>query len=661
MALDTYREKRRFERTPEPEGGDEGRVGPLRFTVQKHRASHLHYDFRLEMDGVLKSWAVPKGPSLNPEDKRLAMMVEDHPLDYRLFEGVIPKGSYGAGTVMVWDEGVYLPRQPAESREENERNLLHGLHKGHITFLVEGTKLHGEFALVKIQRDEKNSWLLLKKGDQYAGTNDVLEEDRSSISGRTMDEIATQSASAGDVWRTPGKRVEIDLSDAPTLDMPHHIAPMLATPAANPFDRAGWLFEIKWDGYRAIAEIEGKNVNLYSRSKRPFDDIYTPIVRSLHAMANEAVLDGELVVLDDNSKPRFQLLQNYATERKGTLAYYVFDVLYLDGHDLRPLPLRRRKEILRRILPAASNIRFSDHVEERGKDFYALAAQQSLEGVVAKRADSRYLSGRRTAEWVKIKTEQRQDAVIAGFTAPRGSRHDLGALVLGVYEADELIYIGHSGTGMDEATLSDLRARLEPLIRETPAFKTRPKTNAPAQWVEPRLVCSVSFKEWTRDGTMRHPVFMGLREDVAAEGVHRESGPEDEPAVEDTALIDADPESAPPHTTREEPHANGSTPSSAVPTPAAADLVPAVPTAGQEDETPDSPNPSPRIPSSSPQTPTGRTFKLLKKQERETEIDGRLLKLTNLDKPYWPADGYKKRDLIAYYREVAPVVLPYLR
>lgn len=567
MSLITYRRKRRFGETPEPRGKSSAERGGLRFVVQKHHASRLHYDFRLELDGSLKSWAVPKGPSLNPSDKRLAMMVEDHPLDYRSFEGIIPTGNYGAGRVIVWDEGIYtIPG--ADGRRSSAEAARAGLAAGRLTFTLHGRKLRGDFSLVKLKRGEENAWLLMKKKGAFVADNGLPTDDRSVVSGLTLDEIGRKRPNA----QTKTTRAK---SKKPTAKMPHNVRPMLATLIDRPFDRPGWLFEVKWDGYRAIAEVGATGVNLYSRNHTPFATKFAPIVDSLNTLGHDAVLDGEIVVLDRDGKARFQLIQNFQKTGKGNLVYYVFDLLYLDGKDLRSLPLAERKTKLRKILGRqASNIRFSDHVATRGIEFFDAAVKAGLEGIIGKDATSAYQEGKRTGAWVKIKSRERQEAVIGGFTAPRGRRVGIGALVLGVYQGSDLIYIGHTGGGLNDASLADLRRRLDPLVRPSCPFSKKPKTNAPVRWVDPQLVCEVEFQEWTDDGSMRQPIFVGLREDKPAREVRREQpiSPTDEQA------------------------------------------------AGSE----------------SP-------------------------KFTNLDKVYWPKEGYTKGDLIAYYRDVGPFILPHLR
>jgi bifunctional non-homologous end joining protein LigD len=495
MSLTKYKQKRHFHETPEPSGRvKKAKAKQLEFVVQKHHASRLHYDLRLEMGGVLKSWAVPKGPSINPQDKRLAMMVEDHPYEYRKFEGVIPKGNYGAGNVIIWDRGTYEPR---EKTNDPEKTLLEQLEKGHLTFILHGQKLKGEFALIKSPHMGENAWLLVKKGDEFAADKDITEEEESVISGRKVDDLPAD---------------KIDLSGAPKAPMPKNVKPMLATLTREAFDDPDWLFEIKWDGYRAIGAWDDKETELYSRNGKDFSK-YGEITEALRNLSHRAVLDGEIVVLDERGRAHFEWLQNYGRRAEGQLMYYVFDILWCDDHDLTGLDLKDRKTILKKIIPGVSPIRYSDHVEGKGVEFYQSAEHEHLEGIMAKKADSKYRQGYRSRQWLKIKTHLRQEAVIGGFTEPRGSRKHIGALILGVYEGDRLKYIGHTGGGIPTEQMPELRARLEKLERKTSPFAAKFKPNAPVHWVDPKLVAEVSFSEWTKEGHMRQPIFVGLRPD----------------------------------------------------------------------------------------------------------------------------------------------------
>jgi len=528
MGLKDYESKRAFEKTPEPKPAFSrtGKGKNLVFVVQKHAARSLHYDLRLDLEGVLKSWAVPRGPSLNPSVKRLAVMVEDHPLDYQDFEGVIPEGNYGAGSVIVWDKGIY--RHPSDSDgTESEQLLLEGLRKGDMKFVLEGEKLQGEFALVKTRQDEK-SWLLLKKKDRYATREDILTENRSVVSDRTLEDVSEADPKKSsrqkkmDQIRLREAMEGEDLRDAPVTPMPHNIMPMLATLTKEPFDHPDWLFEVKWDGYRAVAEIRDGNVSLYSRNRISFNRKFAPIADSLEKLKFDAVLDGEIVVVDDRGRADFQMLQDYRKSGRGHLLYYVFDLLHFAGHDLTNLSLVKRKELLRKILPAAPNIKFSDHIKKEGGLFFRVAKEKGIEGIIAKHSQSAYRIGRRSRQWLKVKTHLTQEGVIAGFTEPKGRRKNLGALVLGTFKGDELIFIGHTGGGFSAETLREIREKLDPLIRKKCPFRVEPKTNMPATWVKPELVCEVVFRGWTDEGLMRQPVFLRLREDKAAREVVRE-------------------------------------------------------------------------------------------------------------------------------------------
>ncbi|MEN6466894.1 MAG: DNA ligase D [Syntrophaceae bacterium] len=596
MSLDKYREKRDFKKTPEPSGKTKAKAQktarkPLSFVVHKHSASHLHYDLRLEFDGVLKSWAIPKRPTLDPGEKRLAMMVEDHPLDYGSFEGIIPQGNYGAGTVMIWDEGPYHAAHH-EDRGESEEELRQGLEKGHISIFLEGKRLKGEFALVKIKRAGDNSWLMIKKHDEFSGpgNNGPEDQDRSAETGRTMEEIAAGNVAAHSV-KAPRN---VDLHGAPKEAMPADIKPMLATLVDGPFDRTGWIFEIKWDGYRALAEMHGGQVRLYSRNGKPLNRRFPSIVESLKQLPFNALLDGEVVIVDENGRADFQLLQNYMKTGQGNLVYYVFDILHFRGHNLMDFPLRRRKMVLSQVIPLdppLPHVRISEHIENNGISLFNAVAQNNIEGIVAKDGASPYRPGVRSREWLKVKTAQQQEAVVGGFTEPRGGRKFFGALLLGVYEDGELVYIGHTGGGFTDEGLREMRARMDPLKTDKSPFKVPPKGHTEVTWVRPELVCEVRFTEWTNEGLLRHPIFMGLREDKKPREVRREL-----------------------------------------------------------------PKPSEEV---VPQSMGGR-FRIVGDDKKIIEIGGRRLEITNLDKVFWPEEGYTKGDLIEYYRAVAAVILPHL-
>jgi|WetSurMetagenome_2_1015567.scaffolds.fasta_scaffold20392_2 bifunctional non-homologous end joining protein LigD len=523
MKLKQYQSRRDFSKTPEPRPVRRRAARPLTFVVQKHSSRRLHYDLRLELDGVLKSWAVPRGPTLNPAIRRLAVMVEDHPLDYEGFEGVIPQGSYGAGTVIIWDRGSYH-HPAATDRKETEKFMREGLKKGHITFILDGQKLRGEFALVKTKLSDK-SWLLLKARDSEASTADILKENRSVASRKTLEgvfeaspEPASDEAGAAQIRLREAIERE-GVKDAPKVAMPTDIKPMLATLYKEPFDDADWLFEVKWDGYRAIAEVRHGKVSFYTRNSIPLERKFPEIVESLQKLEFEAILDGEVVVMDDHGRPDFELLQGYGKARTGHLLYYVFDILYLNKHDLTNMPLLQRKELLKQILPKDPYIRLSDFVRKGGVAFFRAAKKQGLEGIMAKRAHSVYQMGRRSSEWRKVKAVLAREAVIAGFTAPRGSRQKFGALVLGAYRRKELVPIGRVGAGFDGRLLEEIHARLAHIVRKKSPFKVEPGTVETVTWVKPALVCEIVFHGWTEAGVMRQPVFLRMRPDKVARDV----------------------------------------------------------------------------------------------------------------------------------------------
>lgn len=497
MGLRDYLRKRVFSKTPEPRGKQtRGNSSDLRFVVQKHAASHLHYDFRLELDGVLKSWAVPKGISLNPSEHHLAIQTEDHPLEYISFKGKIPEGNYGAGKVEIYDHGTYEPRS---SVDDNTKEIRSALRNGHLTFILHGDKLKGEFALIRNEHFAKNGWLLIKKGDQYAKPpGPYYLPDKADMD--------------------PEKA----LSSSPRAKMPSHIKPMLATLVDKPFDDAGWLYEVKWDGYRALAYKHSGKVSLESRNQNDFTSSYQEITAAVAKLRHDVVLDGEMVAVDSNGHPHFEWLQNWRTSPRGKLVYYVFDLLWCDGKDLRKLPLRTRRSILSNIIPKDSIIRLSDGVESKGLKYFERAAKLGLEGIVAKKFDSTYQDNVRGKNWLKIKTHMRQEVVIGGYTEPRGSRSGLGSLLVGVYEDSKFVYCGHVGTGMDDTTLQELYAKLSKIESKSMPFDTEPKSNDTVHYVKPEYVCEVKFAEWTSNGTMRQPVYLGLRPDKKPRQVVRE-------------------------------------------------------------------------------------------------------------------------------------------
>ena len=541
MALERYRQKRDFRVTPEPAGKVKPRRSrALAFVIQKHAATRLHYDFRLELNGVLLSWAVPKGPSLDPNDKRLAMHVEDHPLEYGDFEGVIPPKQYGAGTVMVWDRGTWTPKtDPAEAYA-----------KGRLKFDLDGEKLKGGWNLVRSRSSKyggENSWLLFKEADEFArlGAQTLIAEDRpdSVITGRSLEEIAAnadrvwhsnQSVAAnvkgGAIRRSKPKNVAglAKLEGARKGPLPELLEPQLATLVKTPPAGPAWVHEIKYDGYRMLCRVADQQAHLVSRNAKDWTGDFPSLVQALARLpVDTAWLDGEVVVTDAQGRSSFQALQNALAETTSApLTYVAFDLLYLNGFDLRGVALTQRKRLLQDLLSSASTtIKYSEHFAVQGAAFLQNACALGLEGMVSKRGDLPYQAGRGTA-WQKVKCVRRQEMVIGGFTDPEGSRHGFGALLLGVYEPDgRLAYAGKVGTGFNDATLASLSQSLAGLVQKESPFHNPPRGAEArrAHWVRPVLVAEVSFTEWTDDATLRHPSFQGLRADKPATDVVRES------------------------------------------------------------------------------------------------------------------------------------------
>ncbi len=516
--LDAYRAKRDPERTPEPFGGRASAAGQPLFVVHMHAARHLHYDLRLEMDGVLKSWAVPKGPSVQPETKRLAVHVEDHPIEYGDFEGIIPAGNYGAGAVIVWDRGWYRLVKAGDPLEQ--------LAKGKLEFELFGFKLRGRWTLARMAKKDKE-WLLLKKADAAASATELTERyPQSVVSGLTPQELLDLPA------KQAALRERINGLKAPRREVSPKQSFMLATLAERPFSGKEWLFEVKYDGVRVLASRHGDAIELYARSGQVITQRYPELLRPLRALPLDAFLiDGEIVALDEYGKPSFQRLQarmgltnprdiERAMAEVPVVAIF-FDCLALDGHDLRRLTLLDRKDCLKLLLPPLGIVRYGDHVLEHGDAFFEAAAGERLEGIVAKKVTSPYVGGR-SRDWIKVKCQRRQEFVIGGFTDPRGGRGYFGALHLGIYDGPSLVYVSKVGTGFDGALLKTLWAALPPLGRPTSPFATGTPTGRGHHWIEPKLVCEVRFAEWTKDGGIRHPVFLGLREDKRPEECRRE-------------------------------------------------------------------------------------------------------------------------------------------
>ncbi|QQT54678.1 DNA ligase D [Sphingobacterium multivorum] len=659
MGLSKYREKRSAGKTPEPFGGrSSGKE--LRFVVQKHDASHLHYDFRLEMNGVLKSWAIPKGPSMDPSVKRLAMMVEDHPYDYRNFEGIIPKGQYGGGTVIVWDEGRY----EALATETNDvvkmdKNLRHQLYSGKLKFRLYGEKLKGEFALVKAYGRGGNEWLLMKLEDQYATSKDVIANDKSVLSGKTIAEMEKSpdkvygqpvvkknsiSKNKGKKSRNAAEIISNQLEEVPrkkkaeTQKQAYNITdllkkspkqvfyttvqPMLATLIDKPFDDQNWVYEVKWDGYRALAFMKNGKIELKSRNDKSFNEKFYPVYDTLKSIAINAILDGEIVVLEKNGTANFAALQNWRSEADGDLVYYVFDILWYDGKDLKGLSLLERKAILKEVMPQNDLILLSEHFDTSGVGFLNEAKKLGLEGIMAKRKESVYHIHERSADWLKIKANRRQEVVIGGFTKNEGSSKLFSSLLVGLYEGKKLIYTGKVGTGFSAKLQQELIAQFKPLVTKNSPFDDEPDINkssrfrprpphAAVTWLHPNLVCEVSFTEMTGDGVMRHPSFVGMRNDKNAKKVILE----EELAVNEII--------------------------------------------GEQSKEGDGMRKNSKEGSSDKKN--YKTMLNPKDKTQVQKVNGHELKFTNLDKLFWPDEKITKRDLINYYEQAAPFILPYLK
>jgi bifunctional non-homologous end joining protein LigD len=533
-ALKTYKAKRNFAITPEP-AGEVGKAGEaLSFVIQKHWASRLHYDFRLELDGVMLSWAVPKGPSYDTHDKRMAVHVEDHPVSYNSFEGTIPAKQYGAGKVIIWDKGTWQPLDEPHK----------ALEAGNLKFELTGHKMHGRWVLVRMKgRGEKQEpWLLIKEKDEYARPAtefSVVDEMPDSVKALPLPgEMKGRAAKAtkAKAHATParnGADAEAEAADAaaPEAPLPETLAPQLATlvdqPPSNPED---WLFEIKFDGYRLLARIDGKDIRLITRNGNDWTHKLQPLRDTLAKLKlPTGWYDGEIVVHDDKGRPDFGLLQNaFDNERTGDIVYFLFDAPFLSGRDLRQAPLEQRRAVLQAAFDAAQKksptdqVRYSTTLDAPPREMIAAACQMGLEGIIGKRRDAPY-AARRNRDWIKLKCGLRQEFVIGGYTDPQGSRSGFGSLLLGTYDADgKLHYAGNVGSGFSQDTLQDLIDKLQALDSDTNPFAPSREIDKRAHWVKPTLVAEVSFGEWTRSGSIRHSVFQGLRADKKARTIHRE-------------------------------------------------------------------------------------------------------------------------------------------
>ena len=635
--LEEYKRKRHFDRTPEPRGEPEPATGPIQdkpapaakrtrlpkpklpqlevrpgaehgdtFVVQKHRATRLHYDFRLAIDGTLKSWAVPKGPSLNSADKRLAVQTEDHPLDYANFEGKIPEGNYGAGTVMVWDRGTFSVIGDASASKQIER--------GEIKFNLSGEKLRGSFVLVKLKHSEKgNEWLFIKHQDANEDPAwNIDEHDGSVLTGRTIKEIAEELPPKREA--NPIQPGELD--GARKSAMPSHVEPMLATLGEHAFSDPNWLFEIKWDGVRALARIDDSGLTLRSRNGADITKRYPELAVLPQAFAaSQAIVDGEIVALDERGLSSFERLQERMHVRAPSehlvsqtpVVYFAFDLLYCDGYDLRKAPLLERKQLLQRLVHASERFRYADHQMEHGKELFELAKQTGLEGIVAKCADSPYVSDR-SAYWMKLKVTNTLDAAVGGGTASRTPALPFGSLLLGLYQGKKLRFIGHVGSGFDGKKLEEISGKLKELATADCPFDVVPETNEKPSWVEPALVARVKFSGWTQEHVLRHPVFLALREDARPTDCRWES--EAEPVTTSPAIVRA-----------------------------------------------------PQVTGKVLDTKAQIEAELFKGHAETVtiELDGKRVRLSHLNKVYFPESGYTKRELLAYYYRIADFILPFLR
>jgi bifunctional non-homologous end joining protein LigD len=594
MSLQEYARKRDFSRTPEPKPGKQVKSQPHtgRFFIQRHNATRLHYDFRLEIDGTLKSWAIPKGPSLDPSVKHLAAMVEDHPLDYGDFEGNIPKGNYGGGSVMLWDRGTFELIGEESGAEQIAR--------GDLKFRLHGEKLTGTWAIVHMKnRGKGNEWLIIKKKDETAQTPWDIEELAHSVkTGRTQEEIAADLPARKKVVKKAAPKKKVDsvnpekLTGAVRAPLPGFFAQMGAQLADKLPKGNDWIFEVKWDGVRALVHIDNQSLALYTRNNNRCERHYPELLVLPHYIAAEqAILDGEIVVMDERGVSHFELIQprihnedaNAIAKmgQKNPVHLYVFDLLYLDGFDLRRVPLIERKRLLAKIIQPFPLLRVSEYFENTGDDLLEAARQSGLEGLIAKSTTSVYES-RRSRNWLKVKLTFEQEFVIGGYTP--GERDYFGSLAVGYYDAGKLRYAGNVGTGFNGRNLAELWSRLEPLKVTAMPFAKVDKIPRGTLWVKPELVAQIKFANWTEDKKLRAPVFIGLRTDKSSAEVSREEATEP-----DVALLPAD------------------------------------------------------------------------RKEVTTEIGGHSLKFTNLNKIYYPDDGYTKRDLLNYYDSVAPLLLPYLK
>jgi len=630
--LDQYEAKRTFTKTPEPKPEVRAtRQGPLLFVVQKHAARRLHYDFRLELDGVLKSWAVPKGPSLMVTDKRMAVEVEDHPFDYASFEGVIPAKEYGAGKVIVWDCGVYSPDEDHQysfdDRATAEARLREELAAGKLSIFLRGEKLKGSFALVRTGTE--NQWLLIKHKDRFAGSDDLLARSRSVLSGIPVEDVTETNTAAR---REAAKLVPT----GPLEVMPSELSPMLAETDTQPSTDPEWLYEPKVDGYRVIVFIQDGQVRLQSRRRGlNLTPAFPEIIADLTAQAHsQMVLDGEIVALDATGRPSFNTLQTRVqlktpgeiakAQRESPAILVCFDLLHFAGLNLRGTPYVDRRRYLSQCLLPSQHVQLV-HVASDGGQLYAAATASGFEGIVAKRKNSTYQPGKRSNHWLKIKATQTAEFVIGGYTKGKGAREPLGALLLGYWKDGKLHYAGHAGSGLTDAAIDLLNQQIANLTRKSPPFDAEVPLHRPTKWLEPELVAEITFQDWTVEGLLRAPVFIRLRDDIAPESVSR--GPGETTGVS-TAPEDATSAPAPKASSRASKSKGLATPGNEI-----------------ESVLQQLDNKSARV---------------------NLTVHGARIRLTSLDRVYWPAEPslrrpeITKRDLIGYLARVSPFMLPHL-
>jgi bifunctional non-homologous end joining protein LigD len=659
--LAEYRRKRDFKKTAEPAGDSRPRrTSHLRFVVQKHAASHLHFDLRLELDGVMKSWAVPKGPSTDPSVKRLAMQVEDHPIDYNTFEGTIPQGEYGGGTVMLWDRGTYAPD---ESSGDDEAAVHEMYERGKLKITLFGDRMRGSYALVRMkysregQSLSKPQWLLIKHRDEFASTDDIVAENMTSVdTGRTMDEITEGKSRIWRSNRSSSKRRASSVEARPRAALIPDLEPMYASVGTG-VPGEGWTFEPKYDGVRVLAFVTPSDVRLVTRNGKDKSRQFPEIAEALKSIAKKKkksfVVDAEVIALIDGEPARFQELQSrmhvkesHLIERYRTsapAALVLFDILMSGDKVLLDEPWSaRRTELLRQFGKVTSDrIRITESIEGDGKKMLEIARKQGWEGIIAKRMTSTYQPGERSRSWLKLKVEFRQEFVVGGFTEPRNSRQHIGALLLGYFDHGRLIYVGHTGGGFTGSGLAEMYRRLKPLERKTSPFAEVPRTNEKAHWMEPKVVVEVKFSEWTADGKLRQPIYLGTRDDKDPQEVGREKQSVQKKQQAKTRVATK----------------SGSTSRARKRIYAERKLLPSTNLAAAERGR------GARAPRASELARLVRSLQQIEDDSGSgtVEVEGRDLTVTNLSKVFFPRKKLTKGDLMRYYLTVAPLVLPVMK